>query len=56
MNKVYKVTAKIDKSNSCYVAAKNYADAVTKLVAQDSFNFLYGSGFSIEETNETFVW
>lgn len=55
MNKVYKVTAK-NKQNSCYVAGKNYADAVAKLVQHDNFNFLYAGGFSIEETNETFVW
>ena len=55
MNKVYKVTSK-NAHNSCYVAAKNYDEAVAKLVAQNDFNFLYGGGFTIEKTNETFVW
>jgi len=53
---IYKVTAKVDKSNTCNVAAKDYAEAVSKLIKSPSFEFLYGGGFTIEETNETFIY
>lgn len=55
-DKVFEVTAKSDKTITCYVAAQDYAKAVAKLSNEKSFNFLYGSGFTIEETNETFIW
>lgn len=55
-DKVFKVTSKSDKTITCYVAAQDYAKAVAKLSSEKSFNFLYGSGFTIEETNEKFIW
>lgn len=55
-DKVFKVTSKSDKTTTCYVAAQDYAKAVAKLSSKESFNFLYGSGFTIEETNVNFIW
>ena len=55
-DKVFKVTSKSDKTTTCYVAAQDYAKAIAKLSSKESFNFLYGSGFTIEETNVNFIW
>ena len=53
--KVFKVTQKGDSKSHCFVAALDYAQAVAKLVNQSNFEFMYGSGFTIEVTNETFI-
>lgn len=53
--KVFKVTQKGDLKSHCFVAALDYPQAVEKLVNQPNFDFMYGSGFTIEVTDETFI-
>jgi len=53
--KVYLVTSLTDNSNKCRVVANDYADAISKIQNGSSFMFIYGSGFSIKETNDVVI-